>query len=588
MQIGPILVASLFLCCACAGCGAPRPGAPGSGAKQGSSAGEPAPPAATIAGGKLVLIHGGKIYTGAPHWDVVEALLVQDGMVVTAGPLADLRALAAQAVREIDLQGGYAMPGLHDAHGHLLGLGTALIQVDLQGSTSFADVVERVRARAKETPAGEWIEGRGWDHTRWPGAEFPHHAALSQAIPDHPVLLDRVDGHAAIANQAALERAGLWRAFDSETAIEGGRVHLDQTRFPSGVLIDAAVDRVRAIVPSPSDSQVRERLLLAQAHLLELGLVAMHDMGSSPQALRILRKLEASGGWHLRVISYLSGDQPWQPSDLRLVPRVRPSADRFGRVLLAGVKLYADGALGSRGAALLEPYADEPSQSGLLLASREVLAQRLKACAKAGLQPAIHAIGDRANRMVLDLYADWIVAHANAAGLRPRIEHAQMVAAVDVPRFAALGVIPSMQPTHATSDMRWAQARVGAARLEGLYAWRSLAPELGSLALGSDFPVESASPLEGLYAARTRQDAQGEPPGGWLPLQCLTADQAAAGYTLGAARAARLEQRLGCLREGFAADVSVFDVDPLDLDAARLLAGQARAVIIDGVVVWKR
>jgi hypothetical protein len=531
-------------------------------------------------------LYGAKIYTGAPRWETVEALLVREGRVVRAGSRAELARQAGPAARSVDLGGGVALPGLADAHGHLSSLGAALENVDLTSCASYAELIERVRARAERAAPGSWILGRGWDQTRWSPSEFPHHAALSAAVGDHPVLLTRVDGHAALANQLALERAGLARLGLREDQVAGGRVLLGSDGMPTGVFIDNAIDLLRGVLAEPTREELRGRLLAAQAHLLALGLTAVHDMGVSPRELELLRELQRAGRWHLRVIAYLSGDRPWNPSDLAPIPRVQAlQSDARARVLLAGVKLYADGALGSRGAALLEPYADEPGTRGLLVQEPASLAERLRACARDRLQPATHAIGDRANRLVLDLYGDWLLREAGALELRPRIEHAQVVHPRDWSRFEALGVVASMQPTHATSDMRWAEARLGSERLAGAYAWRELGLASGLLALGSDFPVESADPLLGLYAARTRTDALGEPSGGWLAEQRLSAAEALSGYTLGAARAARLERELGGLRAGCAADLTLLDFDPLECDAAELLNAHARQVWIAGVRV---
>lgn len=545
-------------------------------------------------GDDYAIVSGGTIYPTADA-QPVEALLIEDGRVRALGPRAEIEAEAGELVerargfrfelevRRIELAGGTAVPGLVDAHGHLEGLGEALENVDLVGCTSLAELVERVVARTASQPAGTWILGRGWDQTLWPGQEFPTHAALSARVPDHPVFLERIDGHAAFVNAKALELAGLLAADAVKASVAGGRIVLDAEGRPTGVFVDAATLRVAQRIPAPDhDTRVR-RVLAAQRALLAVGLVGMHDMGTAPETFAVLRELERAGRLKLRVASYV-----WANEGLGAHGRVRVVDDPGRKLRIVGAKLMVDGALGSRGAALLEPYADAPDELGLLQMTPEVYAKRLAEVVAAGLQPATHAIGDRGNRLVLDAY-DWQF-HGRVAsyedGLRPRLEHAQVVAPADWPRFERLGVIPSMQPTHATSDMRWAEARLGSERIAGAYAWRRLAGPHAPLALGSDFPVESPNPLAGLYAARTRQDASGNPAGGWLPEQRLDGVAALAGFTTGSAYAAHEEQRRGKLLPGFAADLTVLDLDPIHCEPHALLGARVLATIVDGELVY--
>ncbi len=530
-----------------------------------------------------LLVGGGTFYTGAPQWETVEAVLARGGRVVRTGTREELRAMAKSDLDEVDLAGGVAVPGLHDAHLHLLGLGEMLSEVDLRGAASYEEVIERVAQRAAQTETGRWIRGRGWDQNLWPQAEFPHHAALSERVSAHPVLLERVDGHAVLANRLALERAGLDGPGLTEHRFPGGRVFVDDEGRATGVFVDAASQPLERALPEPDDAHVRSALLAAQAHLLELGFAAVHDMGTSLRVLRALRELEKQGAWQLRVIAYLAADEPLCAQELAAFPRPLDFRPGTGpRVLLAGRKLYADGALGSRGAKLLAGYADENAHSGLWVTAPAQIARELDRSAALGLQPAIHAIGDGANRAVLDLFGSWIVREPTARALRPRIEHAQMVERSDWPRFEALGVVPSMQPTHCTSDMRWAEARVGPERVERLYAWRKLASPTAPLAFGSDAPVERAHPLEGLYAARTRADQNGLPSGGWRAEERLSGAEALSAFTAGAAFAARLEHGLGRLEPGAALDLTVFDIDPLQCSDRALQDGNVRAVWIDG------
>jgi hypothetical protein len=528
----------------------------------------------------LLVLSGGTIYPSA-EGEPVEALLVEHGRVVALGTRQEveetvqalLRGLAPDRVQRLDLHGATAVPGLVDAHGHLEGLGEALESVNLLGCTSVDELVERVAARAAQQPPGSWVLGRGWDQTLFPGQEFPRHGPLSARVGAHPVFLERVDGHAAFVNQRALELAGLTGALPS---IEGGRIVLDEAGAPTGVLVDAATTLAARCIPPPDRATRARRILAAQEALLACGLVGMHDMGTAPETLAVLRELAQGGRLELRVASYL-----WANEGLAPFGRIERERDPAAKLRVIGAKLMVDGALGSRGAALLEPYSDAPSEKGLLQMSSAAFAARLAEAVAAGLQPATHAIGDAGNRMVLDAYEA-----AGLAGLRPRVEHAQVVAPSDWPRFERLGVIPSMQPTHATSDMRWAEARLGPERTRGAYAWRRLPGPHAPLAFGSDFPVEQPSPRAGLYAARTRQDASGNPPGGWTSDQCLDARAALAGFTSGAAYAAHEEDRRGKLLPGFAADLTVLSVDPLTCEPRALLEAEVLATIIDGTIAY--
>jgi len=530
------------------------------------------------------LFHNGVIYLGAPEWKSVEALLVVDGRVVATGSEEELSSQAPPRTERVDLAGAVALPGLQDAHGHVEGLGEALEIVDLRGAASFDEVVERVRRRALETAPGEWIRGRGWDQNLWSDKRFPTHAALSAATPDHAVLLERVDGHALIANAKAMQAARVDRVWNGELEIPGGRVLLDATQRPTGVFVDAATAPLERAAPRPDRATRERRWLAAQARLLELGVTCVHDMGVSRETVELLKQLRDDGRLKLRLVEYLSGSANMTAADLAGYPLAPDAADRL---CAPGVKLYADGALGSRGAALLAPYDDEPANLGLLLMSREELRHCIELCAAADLQPAVHAIGDRANREVLDAFEAAERAHPGFSALRPRVEHAQVVAPEDWPRFDALGAIASMQPTHATSDMPWAPARLGAARVDGAYAWRRLTAGPGRLAFGSDFPVERPDPLEGVYAAITCASKDGEPPSGYRPDQRLSAAEALAAFTLGAARAVHQEDRRGRLAEGCFADLTVLDVDPLRCEPRALLSARTRMTVINGEVVYR-
>lgn len=531
----------------------------------------------------VTLLHNARIYLGAPHWLAVEALAVSEGRVVSAGALAELERGPWNIVARLDLNGGFAAPGLQDAHGHVEGLGEALENVDLRGVTSYEELIARVVARASTLPPGEWVRGRGWDQNLWPSREFPHHAALSAATPDHPVLLERIDGHASFANALAMRAAQVDRAWSSEEEIAGGRVLLDGERRPTGVFVDTACALLERAAPRVDAAARERRWLAAQEHLLAAGLTCVHDMGVAPATVRLLERLRDEGRLKLRLVEYLSGGGGLSSADLEGFPL---APDAFDRLCVPGVKLYADGALGSRGAALLEPYHDEAHQHGLMVTEPAELQAAIELCVSLGLQPAVHAIGDRANRVVLDCFQGAQRRYGDLRELRPRIEHAQVVAREDWPRFEALGVIASMQPTHATSDMPWAPRRLGEQRIEGAYAWRRLASEPARLAFGSDFPVERANPLEGLYAAITCAGPDGEPREGYRPDQRLSAAEALSAFTIGAARAAHQEQRRGRLLPGYFADLTVLDVDPLECAPAELLKARVLATVINGELVY--
>lgn len=538
---------------------------------------QPSHPTAS-ARGRATLYEHARIHLGAPEWRTVDALLVCEGRVLAAGSVDDaLRAAEGLDLERVDLGGRVVLPGLHDAHGHLESYGDSLEIVDLRAAASLDEVIERVTARAATLPAGRWVRGRGWDQNLWPSRAFPEHASLSAATPDHPVFLERVDGHAAFVNARALELAGLGGDLRGRERMQGGEILLDAEGRATGVLIDAATALVERAIPERTPQERWQRIERAAQALVALGLTAVHDMGVPPE----LAERYASTALPLRVFVYVWGNEGLAAG---VGPRRRAGPARGNEIV--GAKLMVDGALGSRGAALLADYADAPGQRGHLLVPEERLRELLASCAERGLQPAIHAIGDRGNRAVLDALAavesDW----PRLVELRPRVEHAQVVAREDWARFDALGAIPSMQPTHATSDMPWAEARLGAARLEGAYAWRRLAGQRTPLAFGSDFPVERPDPLEGLYAALTRTDPNGAPPGGWLPDQKLSARAALEAFTLGAAFAVGRERDLGRLAPGYAADFVVLDVDPLVATPSDLLSARVLATFVAGERVF--
>lgn len=524
------------------------------------------PPAPTAASGNL-LLRGAAIHTGTNR-DWPGALSSMHGRIHGAERLDP--AVDAQA---IELAGAFVSPGLIDAHGHLLGLGGMLEEVDLVGTTSFRDVVARAVVKARTLPKGSWVIGRGWDQNDWSDPAMPHHQELSAAIPDHPVWLTRIDGHAGLANRAALQLAGL----DKHSVVgAGGEILRDAAGEPTGVLVDDAMAAIR--LPPLSPAQVRQRLLAAQRECLRLGLTCVHDAGVSRGTLDVMLELHREGRWALRTYVLLDAGEreliargPWQTADARIVVRA--------------VKAYADGALGSRGASLLEPYTDQPGKRGLVSLPKGALLELAQRCADSGMQLCTHAIGDAANRTVLDAYAAVQVA-GRFADRRFRIEHAQVVAEPDFVRFAGLGVLPSMQPTHLTSDMPWATARLGPERVLRAYAWRRFHGLGVIVPFGSDFPVESADPRRGLFAAVTTRGVPGGPEGGFRPDQKLSREQAIRGFTLHAAYAMFGEHELGTIEVGKFADLTVFDRDLRTCTEAELLSAKVLLTVVGGQVVY--
>jgi hypothetical protein len=537
-----------------------------------------------------VVFRHGRIYTlGGPlpasplEEPVVEALAIRAGKIVAAGTDAEIGRFVGSGTAVHDLGGATVVPGFVDCHLHLSSLGRSLVEVDLVGTRSYDEVVSRAAERAESTPKGRWITGRGWDQNDWPVQGFPDHAALSAATPEHPVLLRRIDGHAALANARALEAAGIDRATADPP---GGRLERRPDGTPTGVLVDAAVELVRRHVPPPTADEKRAVFAAALAHCAALGLTGVHDAGASPSEVAVLRSMLAAGLLPLRVYEMWDATPEHEEArELAAALEAGPQPfDPTMHLAVRCVKLMADGALGSRGAALLEPYSDAPGQRGLPQYASESLLAIVRPLHASGWQIATHAIGDAANRMVLDAYE-------SAARARPRpdarhrIEHAQILSPADIPRFAALGVLASVQPTHCTSDMPWAPARLGPERLAGAYAWRSLRAAGAAIACGSDAPVESASPLLGLYAAVTRRGTDGAPPGGWAPEERLTISEALRGFTLWAAVSSFTERELGSLEPGKQADLTVLDRDIVGAEPAQLLEARVLQTVVSGEIV---
>ncbi len=506
---------------------------------------------------------------GAMAWNA-------EGRIVYLG---DAEGLAADhpGLAAVDAGGRTIMPGLIDAHGHVMGLGFARLQADLTGAGSIDEVIGRLREHARQLPEGAWLTGRGWDQTLWAGQAFPTAADLDAAFPERPVWLERVDGHAGWANSVALEAATRDLAGDWQP--QGGDIRRNEDGQPEGVLIDTAMRFVEEAVPAP-DRAVRERAFdLALAEMSRFGVTGVHDMGVSLEHFRMFRERARNDGLPVRITAFADGDEA-------MLDWLCENGPHSGQRLEArSVKFYADGALGSRGAALLADYSDDPGNSGLLFLSDEEMQAQVDRALGCGLQLGIHAIGDAANRQVIDAIAGGQGEHPDNPG-RHRIEHVQIIHPDDIPRLAEHDIIASMQPIHATSDMRWAGERLGEERLEGAYAWATMLEHGIHLALGSDFPVEPVNPWLGIHAAVTRQ-RDGLPPGGWRPQEALTLEQALRGFAIDAARAGFAEDEVGSLAVGKQADFIVVDADPFEIEASELAGIEVLRTVVGGETVYE-
>jgi predicted amidohydrolase YtcJ len=529
-----------------------------------------------------LLLENATVYAAPDAKPAKASILLHDGRVAFVGDPAQARE-RGKGARAVDLSGRFVFPGFADAHLHMLGVGKATESANLRDAKSAADAAAAMAAAAAKLPAGTWVEGRGWDQTRWPGREFPDARALDAAVPDRPAVAQRVDGHAIWVNSAALKAAKV----DASTKDpEGGRILRRADGSPSGVLVDNAMSLVHRAAPKATDAD-RERWLKAgAAACARAGLTEVQDAsGYDPSAIAALERLASRGELPIRVYATVSPAPETLPTTLAGRRRVGGVDDLL---TVRAIKSYADGALGSRGAALLADYSDEPGKRGLLVTPPERLAEVATAARRAGWQLWIHAIGDRGNRVALDAYekAASAVPAAPEGGDRPRIEHAQVVAPDDFARFARLSVIASIQPVHATSDMRWAEDRVGPERIAGAYAWRRFVDAGVRLAGGSDAPVETESPLEGLYAAITRRDRAGNPPGGWRSQERLSRAEALALYTTGAAYAAFEEAWRGRIAPGMAADLTVLSGDPMTAAEPEIATIPVAMTIVGGRVAY--
>jgi predicted amidohydrolase YtcJ len=561
----------------------------------GCSAGPPAPPADLLLVNARAYSLGwpdpdteGRPAAAAPHDDSgwlhdAAAVAITGGRISLVGTREAIETRRGPATRVIDLGGATLVPGLVDSHAHILELGATLQAVDLVDVADEAEAVERVAAYAASVPKGQWITGRGWDEGAWAN-RYPDWRLLSQKVPDHPVVLYSLHGFGVWANRLALDAAGVTRA---TAAPVGGEIRQDARGEPTGVFLNRATTIMAAAVPAPSPVQIEAQLLAGLTEMARSGYTAVHDAGVDRAMLNGYLALDARKQLPIRVYVMLSARDPelcreWEARG--------PQGAPGDMLVVRSVKAYYDGALGSRGARLLEDYSDTPGHRGVSGAGYGFDRDVVAAMMRAGFQAGIHAIGDAGNRESLDFLDGVLQDSPRAREGRHRIEHAQVVAPADIPRFAALGVVASMEPPHAVEDKGWAEIRVGADRITGAYAWRTLRKAGARLIFNSDLTGSDHDIFYGVHSAITRQDKNGQPAGGWYPGERMTPEEAVRGYSTWAAYAAFAERESGQLREGFLADLSALSVDPFTLgatDPGALLGGRVRLTVVGGAVAYE-
>ena len=519
-----------------------------------------------------LIIYNATIYTVDSSFSTAESMAIKDGKIVAVGKTADLES-AFNAKEKLDAQGKFIYPGFIDAHAHFVGYGMSLQKVDLTGTTSWDEVIERVKVFATANKEG-WITGRGWDQNDWAIKEFPTNEKLNELFPDRPVLITRVDGHAAVANKKAMDLADI-KARDTLT---GGKIEVMKGTL-TGILVDNAVDLVSSKIPAATDEQFKNAVQAAEKNCFAVGLTTIDDCGLSYEAAEGIKKLQASGDLKMRLYVMLS-DEKKNYDYLE-----KNGIIKTERLNVRSIKVYADGALGSRGACLLQPYSDKPGGSGFLLSSPAHFDSVANFISQKGWQMCTHAIGDSGNRTILNIYAKYLKGNND---LRWRIEHAQVVNQNDFNLFGANSIIPSVQPTHATSDMYWAGDRLGAERVKGAYAYQQLLKQNGWLPLGTDFPVEDISTFKTFYAAVVRKDAKNFPADGYQIENALTREEALRGMTIWAAKANFEEKEKGSLEKGKLADFIILDNDLMKEVPEKLLQVTVLKTFLGGEKVYEK
>lgn len=531
-----------------------------------------------------LFLQNGRIYTVNPKQPLAEAVAVRDGRVLEVGSTADLKHWIGKDTTVLELHGHAMYPGFKDSHAHVLSLGLSRLMLDLTGAADFDEVVARVQKAAQGQPPGAWIVGSGWHEGKWSKAPadavrgFPVHRALSAVTPNNPVMLERADGHALLANAKAMELMHVTAATQSPS---GGEIIHDARGEPTGVFVDGALDLIKT--PPPSDETKRRAWQIAFEECLRSGVTAADEAGLDADDIALLKQLGEEGRIPIRLYAMLSG---W------------PTLQQFGKpetglasgfLTIRSVKLYADGALGSRGAAMIEPYKDDPGNTGLIVTPLDELRKAIDYALDHGFQVNTHAIGDRGNRLMLDLYEQALSRDLSGGDHRWRIEHAQVIDGKDIPRFGKLGVIASMQAIHATSDRPWAADRIGIERVkEGAYAWRKLLASGARIANGTDVPVESIDPIRNFYAAVTRMDEKGQPPGGFDPEERMTREEALKSYTLDGAYATFTEKQAGSIEVDKNADFVVLSRDIMQVPEAAILGAQVEITVVAGRIAFQQ
>ncbi len=517
-----------------------------------------------------LLLLGGKIYTVDSSFSIAQAMAVKDGRILKTGTDAELKDLY-EAQMEVYLNGDCVYPGFIDAHCHFYGLALMMQQADLTEATSFENVIERLKTHS-HIQKSSWLLGRGWDQNLWEVKEFPDNTLLNRNFPDIPVLLTRVDGHAVIANDKALQIAGI----TASTKISGGEVLLKNGKL-TGVLLDKAADFIKAMVPKPQGEELESILHEAEKACLRTGLTTVADAGLEKKMVLLFDKMHHSESLKLRIYAMLD------PSDENIEYFVKKGVYETPRLHVCSIKLYADGALGSRGGCLLKPYSDDPGNYGIVAETPEKLSEIMAIAYQYGYQVNTHAIGDSANRMVLNLYGNVLKQNNDR---RWRIEHCQCVDPADFAKFQQYSIIPSVQPTHCTSDMFWADERLGPERITSAYAYKTLLQQNGWIAFGTDFPIEKVDPLLTFFAAVYRKDVKGRPAGGFQMENAVSREEALKAMTIWAARACFEEKEKGSLEAGKYADFVIMDKDILKTDEENVLTTRVLETYINGEKVF--
>jgi len=520
-----------------------------------------------------VIYHGGTIYTVNQKFEITNAVAILDGRFLAVGSENDI--LATYNSNEIiDLEGKTVYPGFIDAHTHFFRYGEGLRVIDLVGTKSFDELVEKVKAYSDSNPDEQWILGGGWDQNLWEGQEFPSREKLDELFPDKPVLLSRIDGHAALVNQKALSLGGI----NASTKMLGGSVLIKNGK-PTGILVDNAIDLVSDKIPKSTEEQARKSLLAAQENCFAVGLTSVADAGLDREVIELFEKMYQDSSLKMRVYAMVN------PTKENMDYYFEKGTYQDNNLTVRSFKIYGDGALGSRGAALLKPYSDKPDETGFLLSTEDDFKNLASKMYEQGFQMNTHCIGDSANRTLLNIYADVLKGQND---LRWRIEHAQVVNPLDVKKFAEFSIIPSVQPTHATSDMYWAEQRLGPDRVKSAYIFKELLDQNGMIALGSDFPVEFINPLYGFHAAVARKDKNNWPDGGFQIENKLTREEALKGMTIWAAYANFEENLKGSIEPGKLADLVIMENDIMLEDSDKLRNLPIWRTIIGGETVYQK